>query len=91
MLVPVREYDLSLLDVDHHGVNAKFEIDGMILVEVRRSKGDPVLGGVASKIVLGQVGPVIGYRFVGAEHRDASGVALVAESFGGGVACCAAT
>ena len=55
-------------------------------VELGRSERNPLLGRGAGEIVLRQIGPIVGRRVVGAQHREAAGVAFPPQHLGGSVA-----
>jgi Flp pilus assembly protein TadD len=59
------------------------ELDTPIRVILRRSQRHPFVRGSAGKIVLGEIGPIIGCRVIRAKNRDRSVIALASESVGG--------
>ena len=68
--------DLWLLG-NHLGINAgnlgiETQFDACLVVEAVRTQRNPVLGGAAGKIVLGQVRPIDRCRGVTAQHNDAA-------------------
>ncbi len=68
--LPVGERDLVRLNVEADNGRSEPQVDGVVRIEARRAKRDPLLRRAAYKIVLGQVGPVDRRRIVAAEHDD---------------------
>ena len=87
----VRERDRAVRHVDFRRRRVEPEIDRMLAVEGRVAERNPALRRLAGKIVLRQVRAVTGRRAVGADHRQASGIALSSQHFGRGKAGGAAT
>jgi len=54
-------------------------------VELGRAQRDPLLGCRTGEIILGQIGPIVRPRVVGAQHRDPAGVALAPQHLGRGI------
>ena len=64
----------------------QLQVDVVLLVELRRSQRIPLRGRAAREIALRKIRAIARHRFVGAQHREATGVALAAKRLGSGVA-----
>ena len=82
----VCEFHLPVRRVDRGSAHAELQVDVLLLVELGRSKRYPVLGRAAREIVLGEIRPIVRRRFVRAQHRETTGVALPAKHFRSSVA-----
>src|SRR5271169_5541400 len=76
MPAAVREPDLASPGVDRHRAGAEFQLDPALGVELGGAQRDPLLGCRAGEVILGQIGPIVRPRVVGAQHRDPAGTAL---------------
>ena len=79
------EGDSAPARVDRGHTGAELQLDPPLVIELARMERDPLLGGVAGQVVLGEIGAVVGRRVVGADERDGAGVTLAAQPLGGGV------
>ena len=78
--------------VEHEGPGANVEpgdngdapLDDVLLIELGRAQRQPLGLELAGEEVLAQVGPVVGPAVLGADHEDASDVALLAQRLDGG-------
>src|SRR5271169_389837 len=85
MPAAVREPDLASLSIDRHRAGAEFQLDPALGEELGRAQRYPFLRGVSCEIVLGQIGPIVRPRVVGAQHRDRAGVAFAPQHLGCGI------
>src|SRR5688572_15145753 len=87
----VFEPHLPARRVDRAGSSVELQVDAVVSVELRGSEDVGLLRRRACEISLREIGAVAGQGRVGAQHRDATGVASPSEHLGCGVARSAAT
>ena len=86
MTAAVRQLDMLRGDVDAGDPHVDPQIDALLPVELGRARRRDGGGAATGEIAFREIRPVVRLRGIGAQHRDAACVALLAQHFGGGTA-----
>src|SRR5262245_38290374 len=70
----VSEPDLARLRLDRRRAGAELQLDPVLDIELLGTQRYPFFGCVPGEIVLGQIGPIVGSRIVGAQQHDRADV-----------------